>query len=86
MNGQNIDFGNKKNAKSNFYKHKKTIQDRWHWCWKNISFQKQSHMAQISQLNISLDKMTVISIKLLCIKVPQMTGYVKCFDSNNKKS
>ena len=37
-------------------------------------------------INISLDKMTVISIKLLCIKLPQMTGYVKCFDSNNEKS
>ena len=43
-------------------------------------------MTQISQLNISLNKMTVISIKLLCIKLPQMTGYVKCFDNNNKKS
>ena len=43
-------------------------------------------MTQISQLNISLNKMTVISVKLLCIKLPQMTGYVKCFDNNNKKS
>ena len=45
-------------------------------------------MVQISQLNISLDIMMMdiylldIIIRPLCIKLPQMIEYVKCFDSN----
>ena len=38
-------------------------------------------MGQISELNISLDIMTMKN-RPLCIKLPQMIGYVKCFDNN----
>ena len=41
-------------------------------------------MVQISQLNISLDNDNVI--RQLCIKLPQMIRYVKCFDSNKTMS
>ena len=44
-----------------------------------ILVSKKNHMVQISQLNISLGI-------ALCIKLPQMTGCVKCFDSNNTMS
>ena len=49
-------------------------------------------MVQISQLNISLDIMMMdiylldIIIRILCIKLPQMIEYVKCFDSNKTMS
>ena len=49
-------------------------------------------MVQISQLNISLDIMMMdiylldIIIRPLCIKLPQMIEYVKCFDSNKTMS
>ena len=49
-------------------------------------------MVQISQLNISLDVMMMdiylldIIIRPLCIKLPQMIEYVKCFDSNKTMS
>ena len=44
-----------------------------------ILVSKKNHMVQISQLNISLGI-------ALCIKLPQMTRCVKCFDSNNTMS
>ena len=47
-------------------------------------FKKKNHMVQISQLNISLDNDNVI--RQLCIKLPQMIRYVKCFDSNKTMS
>ena len=43
-------------------------------------------MVQISQLNISMDIMLIIVIRPLCIKRPQIIGYVKCFDSNKTMS
>ena len=49
-------------------------------------------MVQISQLNISLYVMMMdihlldIIIRPLCIKLPQMIEYVKCFDSNKTMS
>ena len=43
-------------------------------------------MVQISQLNISLDIMLIIVIRPLCIKRPQIIGYVKCFDINKTMS
>ena len=43
-------------------------------------------MIQKVHLNISLDTMMMVSIRPLCIKLPQMIGYVKCFDSNKTMS
>ena len=39
-------------------------------------------MAQKSYLNTLLDIMMMCFIRPLCAKLPQMIGYVKCFDSN----
>ena len=39
-------------------------------------------MAQKSYLNTLLDIMVMCFIRPLCAKLPQMIGYVKCFDSN----
>ena len=44
-----------------------------------ILVSKKNHMVQTSQLNISQGI-------ALCTKLPQMVGYVKCFDSNNTMS
>ena len=46
-------------------------------------FLKKNHIVQKSHLNTSLD---IMIIRALCIKLPQMIGYVKCCDSNKRMS
>ena len=85
MNGKNINFDDKKINKINFYKNKKIF---------NI------HDLDVNKILVSKKKScrTKNSLKYfigynnddvsrpLCIKLPQMIGYVKNFDSNKAKS
>ena len=83
MNGKSINFQGKKNNKSNFYKNKKlfNIHDL---DVNKIFFNKVSKKESYGSKNsfkyfIGYD---VDVIRPLCIKLPQMIGYVKHFDSN----
>ena len=85
MSGKSINFDDKKINKSNFYKNKKLF---------NI------HDLDVNKILVSLkesyDKKNSLKyfigynndnvIRPLCIKLPQMIGYVKNFDSNKKIS
>ena len=48
-----------------------------------ILVSKKDSYGKIAHLNTLLNIMMILS---LCIKLPQMTGYVKCFDSNKTMS
>ena len=68
MNGKNIIFGDKKINKSNFYKSKKLF---------NI-YEIDVDTSFKYFLGYNNDDV----IRPLCIKLPQMIGYVKHFESN----
>ena len=80
MSGKNIIFDDKNIRKRDFHKSKKlfNIDDI---DANKVLVSKKNHMGQISKLNISLDIMTMKN-RPLCVKLPQMIGYVKCFDNN----
>ena len=83
MNGKSINFDDKKINKSIFYKNKKIF---------NI------HDIDVNKILVSKEELYGTKnsfkyfigyndddiIKPLCIKLPQMIGYVKIFDNNNK--
>ena len=75
MSGMNIIFNDEKIKQSNFYKNKKisTIDDI---DVKKEPYGKKSSFKYFSGYNDN------DIIKPLFIKLPQMIGYVKCFDSN----
>ena len=63
MSGKSVNFGDKKIKNSNFYKNKKLFKidaiDA-----NKILVSKKKHMVQKSQLNISLDIVTMMSLDL----------------------
>ena len=76
MNGKNINFNDKKFRKSNFYKNKKinNIEDI---DVDNILVSKKEPYGTL------LDIMIMILLDHpLCIKLPQMTGYISKFNEN----
>ena len=84
MSGRSINFDDKKISKSNFYKNKKIFNIYDLDVNKILVSKKESYGKKI-HLNTSLDIFDDV-IRPLCIKLSQMIGYVKHFDSNKTMS
>ena len=85
MSGDSIKFGNKEINKSNFYKNKKLFKIEDIDINNILVSKKESYGTKISHkyfIGYNDDD----AIRPLCIKLPQMIGYVKCFDSNKTMS
>ena len=85
MSGKNINFEDKKINKSTFYKNKKlfNIHDL---DVNNILVAKKEPYGTKKSLKYFIGYNDDDIIRPLCIKLPQMIGYVKDFDSNKKMS
>ena len=81
MSGKNIIFDNEKINKSNVYRNKKRfiIDDM---DVNKILISKKEPHGEKSSLKYFIGYSDNDCIKPLCIKLPQMIGYVKHFDSN----
>ena len=85
MSGKSINFEDKKVNKGNFYKNKKLfkiedIDANKILVSKNESYSKKNSSKYFTGYNDD------DVIRPLCIKLPQMIGYVKSFDSNKTMS
>ena len=83
--GKNIIFDDEKIKKSNFYKDKKLPEIDEIDANKMLISKKETYGKKISFkyfIGYNYDDV----IRSLCIKLPQMIGYVKCFDSNKTMS
>ena len=81
MSGKSINFGDKKINKSNFYKDKKLFKIEDIDISKILVFKKESYGTKNS-LKYFIGYNDDDAIRPLFIKIPQMIGYVKHFDSN----
>ena len=85
MSGKSIDFEDKKISKSNFYKNKKLFNIHDLDVNKILVSKKESYGTKNSfKYFIGYNDDDVI--RPLCIKLPQMIGYLKNFDSNKTMS
>ena len=85
MSGKNIIFDDKKISKSNFYKNKKLFSIYDIEVDKILISKKESY-GKKSSFKYFLGFNDDDVIRPLCIKLPQMIGYVKHFDSNKTMS
>ena len=85
MSGKSIIFEDKKIHKSNFYKNKKLFNIHDLDVNKILVSKKESYGTKNS-LKYFIEYNDDDVIRPLCIKVPQMIGYVKNFDSNKTMS
>ena len=84
MTGKNINFENKKSKKSNFYKNKEIFKiDDIDVNKKLVSNEKPYGKTNSFKYLIGYNDDV---IRTLYIKLPQMIGYVKCFESNKTMS
>ena len=81
ISGKSINFGDKKINKSNFYKDKKLFKVEDTDISKILVFKKESYGTKNS-LKYFIGYNDDDAIRPLFIKIPQMIGYVKHFDSN----
>ena len=84
MSGENIISNDKKINKINFYKNKK-LSNIGETDVNKILVSKKA-LLQKNLLKYFIGYNDDGIIKALCIKFPQMIGYVKCFDSNKALS
>ena len=79
MSGKSINFGDKKINRSDFYKNKKLfkIDDRCH----KILVSKKESYGKKNPSKYFIGYSDGDNVIRLCIKLPQMIGYVKHFDS-----
>ena len=84
MSGKSINFDDKKISKSTFYKNKKLFNIHDLDVNKILVSKKESYCKQNS-LKYFIGYNDVV-IRPLCIKLPQMIGYVKHFGSNKTMS
>ena len=84
MNWKNIIFDDKKISKSNFYKNKNYF-NIYDIDVSKILISKKEPYGKKSSLKYFLGYNDDV-IRPLCIKLPQMIGYVKCFDSTKTMS
>ena len=81
MSGKSLNFGDKKIKKSIFYRNKKPFKIDDIDANEILVSKKESNCAKKSfKYFTEHDDNDVI--RQLCVKLPQMIGYVKCFDSN----
>ena len=85
MRGKNINFEDKKINKNNFYKNKKLFNIHDLDGNKILVSRKESYGTKNS-LKYFIGYNDDDVIRPLCIKIPQMVGYVKDFDSNKTMS
>ena len=85
MSGKNIIFNDKKINKSNFYKNKKlSMIDEINAA--KILVTKKELYGTKNSLKYFIRYNDNDAIRPICIKLPQMIGYVKHFDSNKTMS
>ena len=82
MSGKSINFGDKKSNKSNFYKNKKLFKIEFN----KILVSKKELYGKKNSLKYFIRYNDDYIIRPLFIKLPQMIGYVKHFDSNKTMS
>ena len=88
MNGKNVNFGVKKIKKSDFYKKQKNNQD-WHWNdidVNKILVSKEEPYATKNSFKYFVRYNDSDVIRPLCIKLLQMTGYVRKLEGNTAMS
>ena len=85
MSGKSTNFDDKKISKSNFYKNAKLLNIHDLGVNKILVSKKESYGAKNS-LKYFIGYNDDDVIRPLCIKLPQMIGYVKHFDSNKTMS
>ena len=85
MSGKSINFEDKKINKSNFYKNKKLFNIHDLDINKIVVAEKESYGTKYS-LKYFTGYKDDDFIRPLCIKLPQIIGYVKNFDSNKTMS
>ena len=82
MSGKSVNFDDKK-IKSDFYKNKKVFQIDNIDANKLLVFKEEPCVIQNSfKYFIGYNNV----VRLLCVKLPQMTGYAKKFDCNSTMS
>ena len=85
MSRKCINFDDKKSNKSNFYKNKKLFKMDDIDINEILVSKKESYGTENS-LKYFIGYNDDDVIRPICIKLPQMIGYVKCFDSNKTMS
>ena len=85
MSGKSIYFDDKKISKSNFYKNKK-IFNIYDLDVNKILVSKKESYSKKKSLKYFIGYNDDDVIRPLCIKLPQMVGYVKHFDSKKTMS
>ena len=81
MSGKNINFDDKKNKKSIFYKNK-AINNIEDIDLNNILVSKKEPYGNKNSLKYFVGYNDNNIIRPLCIRLPQMTGYARKFDEN----
>ena len=81
MSGKNINFNDKKIEKSTFYKDKK-INNIEEIDVNNILVSKKESYGNKNSFKYFIGYNDNDNIRPLCIRLPQMTGYVRKFDEN----
>ena len=84
MSGKSITFDDKNILKSNFFKKNKLFKIDDVDINQILSSRKEPHSTNNS-INYSIGYNDHV-IRPLCIKLPQIIGYVKCFDGNKTMS
>ena len=85
MSGKSASLETKKSETVNFTKTKKHLRCMTQMLIK-YKFLKKNHMVQISQISNFFGIIHDDVIRPLSIKLPQMIGYVKCFENNKTMS
>ena len=81
MSGKNINFNDKKNKKSIFYKNK-TMNNIEDINVNNILVSKKEPYGNKNSFKYFIGYNDNDIIRPLCIRLPQMTGYARKFDEN----
>ena len=77
MSGNKMNFEDKEIKKADFHKKQKNIHDRWNWCWYKTSVSKNKPYGTNKSIKYFIGYNDDDAIRALCIKLPQMIGYVK---------
>ena len=85
MSGKSINFDDKKINKRNFHRNKKLFKIEDIDINKILVSKKESY-GKTNSLKYFIGCNDDDVIRPLCTKLPQMIGYVKCFDSNKAMS
>ena len=85
MSGKNINFNDKKNKKSIFYKNK-TMNNIEDINVNNILVSKKEPYGNKNSFKYFIGYNDNDIIRPICIRLPQMTGYARKFDENATNS